>query len=202
MFEQVEDLRIKITFTDFDLEDSGCQYDYVTIEDADGTVLLDKTCGTNMPKEPIFSNSNKAYLKFHSDGADQFKGFKAEWEEVKTSVNEITSPNYPQNYPSNPTGAPMKMPMEVSDGNRIKITFTDFELEDSGCRYDYVTIEDADGTMLLDRTCGSNMPREPIFSNTNRASLSFHSDGYDQFKGFRVEWEEAPECKNKIKGNM
>ena len=44
-------------------------------------------------------------------------------------VNEITSQNYPQNYPSNPTGAPMKKPMEVSDGNRIKITFTDFELE-------------------------------------------------------------------------
>ena len=48
---------------------------------------------------------------------------------------------------------------------------------------------------------GSNMPRDPIFSNTNKASLSFHSDGYDQFKGFRVEWEEAPDCKNKIKGN-
>ena len=99
----------------------------------------------------------------------------------------------------------MIKPMEVSDGHRIKITFKDFELEDKYhgvCQYDYVTIEDADGTMLLDRTCGSNMPRDPIFSNTNEASLSFHSDGYDQFKGFRVEWEEAPDCKNKIGGNM
>ena len=112
-------------------------------------------------------------------------------------VNEITSPNYPQNYPSNPTGAPMKKPMEVSDGNRIKITFTDFELEDNGCRYDYVTIEDADGSMLLDKTCGSNMPREPIFSKTNKAHLTFHSDGADQFKGFRIEWEEVPDCKDK-----
>ena len=44
-------------------------------------------------------------------------------------VNEVTSPNYPDNYPSNPTGNPMIKPMEVSDGHRIKITFTDFKLE-------------------------------------------------------------------------
>ena len=95
----------------------------------------------------------------------------------------------------------MIKPMEVSDGHRIKITFTDFKLEDNNCQYDYVTIEDSDGTMLLDKTCGSDMPRDPIFSNTNKASLSFHSDGYDQFKGFKVEWEETPDCKNKIEGN-
>ena len=94
----------------------------------------------------------------------------------------------------------MIKPMEVSDGHRIKITFIDFELEEKYhgvCQYDYVTIEDADGTMLLDKTCGSNMPRDPIFSKTNKAYLTFHSDGADQFKGFRIEWEEVPDCKDK-----
>merc|ERR1712193_207482 len=117
---------------------------------------------------------------------------------TSNSENEITSPNYPDNYPRNPMRVPMKMPMEVSDGNRIKIAFTDFELEDSGCRYDYVTIEDADGTMLLDKTCGTNRPREPIFSNTNKAYLIFHSDGADQFKGFKAEWEEVKTSANEI----
>ena len=121
-------------------------------------------------------------------------------------VKEITSPNYPEKYPSNPTKNPITKHMEVSDGHKIKITFTDFQLEgkygEPQCRYDYVTIEDADGTMLLDKTCGSNMPREPIFSNTNKALLTFHSDGYVQLKGFRLEWEEIPDCKDKHEGNV
>ena len=41
-----EGLVVAIEFTAFDVEsDSTCSYDHVTIENGDGTILMEKTCG-------------------------------------------------------------------------------------------------------------------------------------------------------------
>ena len=93
--------------------------------------------------------------------------------------------------------------MEVSDEHRIKISFKEFELEEWRCQYDYVTIKDDDGTLLLPKRCGTNMPREPIISNTNKAYLNFRSDEIFGLRGFRLEWEKVPlPCRDELGGSV
>ena len=63
----------------FDIEyQARCRYDYVTITDGDGTILLEKTCGNIVPKD-IRSNTNKAFVLFHTDENEAKPGWKLEW---------------------------------------------------------------------------------------------------------------------------
>ena len=85
------------------------------------------------------------------------------------------------------------------------ITFSDFEVEVSksyeknilnflyiqyisGCSYDWVMIIDGDGSTLLPKTCGSDIPT-PIRSHTSTAVIVFHSDHSETFRGFNITWE-------------
>ena len=102
--------------------------------------------------------------------------------------NLVTSPNYgSSNYPDN---LDKDYPIKVADGSIIEILFTDFVLEaHASCAYDWVTIIDDDGTVLLAKTCGTNKPAAAITSKTNQATIKFHSDQSVNNKGFRAEWK-------------
>ena len=97
----------------------------------------------------------------------------------------VTSPNYPRSYPENQD---KNYPISVEEDQVIEINFTDFVLEyHATCQYDWVTVEDGDGSTLLEKTCGSINPGR-ITSKTSRASIRFHSDGGVSAQGFRAEW--------------
>ena len=72
---------MSIGFEEFDLEqDALCRADYVELRDggsADSS-LVGRYCGSNGPI--IYNaNSDKLWLKFHTDGKVQGTGFEATW---------------------------------------------------------------------------------------------------------------------------
>jgi len=99
----------------------------------------------------------------------------------------IMSPNYPNNYNHNIDE--QYIIMSIDEGSRISLTFTNFRLEEIwGCWFDWVQVEDGDGTELMARTCGTELPGS-LESRTNRIVVKFHSDGSINDSGFRAEWE-------------
>ena len=58
-----------------------CSYDWVMIVDGDGSVLLPKKCGSEIPA-PVTTNTNTAVVMFHSDGSETKQGFKLKWSTV------------------------------------------------------------------------------------------------------------------------
>ena len=83
-----EGKRIRFEFLALDIEyEKDCAFDWVKITnaDADRTAVLNKTCGTDMPTEFLFSTSNVAYVDFHSDNFGKRTGFQLSWAEI--SVN-------------------------------------------------------------------------------------------------------------------
>ena len=76
---------IRFEFTDFSIEDhKTCGYDWVQVIDGNGQELLKKSCGDTKPKS-FLSKTNKATVKFHSDGSTTRKGFRLEYSFKKDS---------------------------------------------------------------------------------------------------------------------
>merc|ERR1712212_185049 len=138
------DGKFVIKFSDFVIEDpwkSSC-FDWVIIKDGDGSILLDKTCGSEIPP-PITSKTNTAKVFFRTDHNTNATGFSLDWEVVESGKSgTITSENYPNIYPDN---IDKNYPINA-DGTFV-IKFSDFVLEDpkwdSSC-YDWVIIKDGD----------------------------------------------------------
>jgi hypothetical protein len=92
--------------------------------------------------------------------------------------------------------------------NVVKFTVKDMDVEYTGtCDYDYVQFLNADKSLIhlgegraanQGKLCGEIVP-PPFTSDTNRATVIFHSDGKGQKRGFQIEYEivEAESCKNK-----
>ena len=60
-------LIVSLQFTAFDIEFSFfCNSDYLQIIDADGTTLLEKSCGNILPAQ-ITSRTNEVHLTFKTD---------------------------------------------------------------------------------------------------------------------------------------
>jgi len=76
---------IKLEFLEFDIEGSSgdCNYDWVKIVDGDGTEILSKSCGNNLESgtqdDPLYSETNVAYVFFHSDSFARRRGFMLHW---------------------------------------------------------------------------------------------------------------------------
>ena len=136
-------MAIEVTIRKFRLEpSSGCSYDYLTIQQANGQILLSKTCGFR--KSLSFrTQTNLISITFHSDAAVTAKGFVVTWKEVARArgtpkTGTVTSPNYPNNYPSKKKTSKK---ISVSRRKRVRLTFDDFNLENSdNCEYDYVQV--------------------------------------------------------------
>jgi len=98
----------------------------------------------------------------------------------------ITSENYPNSYPDK-----FRRIYTINADGKFVIKFTDFVLEDPSswtfC-YDWVMIKDGVGSILLDKTCGSEIP-PPITSNTNTAKVFFYTDVHTTATGFSLDWK-------------
>jgi len=96
----------------------------------------------------------------------------------------VQSENYPNNYPNNFTKT-----YRIDAEDRFLITFLDFNIEPHpSCGYDYLSIKDGDGSVLLPKTCGETKP-DPIRSNTNTAEITFRSDDDFAMRGFSIKWK-------------
>ena len=72
---------ISIHFTDFNIER---QYDWVEIIDGNGIILMTMQSGNSWGgPEYIVSKTNRALVKFHTDGDTQRTGWRLEWTERK-----------------------------------------------------------------------------------------------------------------------
>ena len=96
------------------------------------------------------------------------------------------SENWPGNYP-NDLDQELD-PIVVAQGMVISIEFTDFDIEyHSSCGYDYLMIEDGDGTVLMEKSCGTSLPAN-IRSKTNVVKLRFKTDDSEVRRGWRFMW--------------
>lgn len=72
--------QISLHFRAFELRTTrGCQGDYVKVYDGSSkysTVLMDKTCGSQIPTD-VVSSSNLMLIEFVTDGAGTASGFQA-----------------------------------------------------------------------------------------------------------------------------
>lgn len=83
----------------------------------------------------------------------------------------------------------------VTDGPRVKLNFTDFALQETGCRSptegkctcDYVKVYDGETNSTLAELCGSKLPG-PVISNSKKMLVIFSSNNLDGFKGFHAEY--------------
>ena len=105
-------------------------------------------------------------------------------EESMPKSGVLMSPNYPQRYPSSHDST---QTIEVAEGKRILFVFSNFITEPE---YDWVRIEDENGTDLLRRTWGSSPPGT-IISKSNIIHVKFHTDDSRQRSGWRMEWTEV-----------
>jgi len=114
------------------------------------------------------------------------------WSLSSAQKGSIISENYPDNYPDNVYEKRTTIRASNPD-DILQINFIDFKLERVyGYRcYDWLKIQDGDGTVLLDKTCGDNKPR-PVTSNTDTVVIIFNSDSYNTEKGFKINWESKP----------
>jgi len=168
----------------------GCDCDWVKVVDGDGTALMNKTCGTKLP-DTITSKTNRLTVEFKTDEGDTKEGFKISWKEnVKIDASKsgvVTSPNYPNKYDNNMLD---ETPVNVPEGKKVKIIFTDFDIEEHDkCEWDWVIIYEGNdkNKTLLPKSCGSAIPK-PIKSQTNSVKIEFRSDRSVTKKGFRLTW--------------
>ena len=98
------------------------------------------------------------------------------------------SPKHPSNYPEDQD---KEFPISVEDGFVVELWFTAFNLEfHESCDYDWVMVVDGDGSVLLDKSCGKNIPAR-ITSRTQSLTLQFHSDESENLPGFRAKYKQV-----------
>merc|ERR1711971_381042 len=118
------------------------------------------------------------------------------FEEEKGGV--VTSPNYPHRYPPNLYKSET---IRAEQGLVLVLEFTAFE---TNCYSDHLTIEDGDGTTLVDRQCGRygqthcdfngqiqcNPTLPPVVrSRSNMVHLHFRTNSNIEFSGWRLNWK-------------
>ena len=69
--------------------------------------------------------------------------------------------------------------LQVEQGQIFELHFTAFEIE---CKYDHLTITDGDGTILMEKSCGTILPAN-ITSTTNIINIMFSSYSVQLFLG-------------------
>ncbi|XP_048192174.1 deleted in malignant brain tumors 1 protein [Perognathus longimembris pacificus] len=109
---------------------------------------------------------------------------------LTSAQGDFSSPSYPAYYPNN---ALCVWEIQVRDGYRINLRFTDVRLElHPSCSFDYVEIYNGpiSSNTLLGRICNGS---ELIFTSSgNRMSVRFRSDGSIQRPGFSAWYNSYP----------
>ncbi|XP_060104406.1 cubilin [Heteronotia binoei] len=188
---------ITLSFTDFATEDfrRNCSTDYVEVREGDNynAPLQGRYCGTTIP-HPITSFGRALSLNFISNNIATAKGFHAT---VAASTSAcggtfhmergaFNSPSFPEPYPLN---IECVWNIPTSPGNRLQLSFTEFQLEESeNCAKDYLEIwEGILGGGLMGRYCGNSLLMNGTTIITSQSLwVKFVSDGSGSGLGFRA----------------
>ncbi|KAJ0033684.1 hypothetical protein NQD34_000791, partial [Periophthalmus magnuspinnatus] len=187
---------IHLWFEEFALEETQlCTGDFVTLRDSLG--VIGKYCGYSKPK-PIVSLTNRLTVYFDTNERKTDQGFKAHYKAVapetaaeiagaggflQGDLGNLQTPGSPgQNYPHD---ALYQWKITVPAGERVRLTFTSFDLIPEVCG-DFVQVYDGDGagSSVLGKFCGGTMPKpvETVIGNT--MVVRFKSDSTLSSKGF------------------
>ncbi|XP_046466404.1 cubilin [Neodiprion pinetum] len=191
---------IQFVIIDIELEEqSSCYSDYIEIFEGPYSwrdKKLGRYCNSNNPLT-INTTTNIATIRFRSDFSGSGRGFHINYRAVcHRKLDDfrgvIESPNFPNNYPNHENCSWL---IEAPMGNKLNITFSHFDLEqshfDESCLYDYLTIkEGVDNTpnRVIGTYCGLRHPPSKIVSTESQVFLQFISDGSAPYNGFRLEW--------------
>ncbi|EFN66210.1 Cubilin [Camponotus floridanus] len=187
---------VQLVIIDFDLEDhSKCRYDFIEISEGISHRTNGKRyCGTTYP-HIIQSKSNLLTIRFRSDFSNSARGFHLKYEtqchnKLHGYYGVIESPNFPNKYEHSINCSWI---IEAPIGNTINLTFSHFDLERGTldtCTYDYLLIMEGDEdnpNTELNRFCGTEFPSK-ISSTQHQVFITFITDSFIAFNGFRLEW--------------
>ncbi|XP_068614175.1 ovochymase-2-like [Brachionichthys hirsutus] len=188
---------IHLWFEDFALEDNKlCTGDAVTLRDPLG--IIGKYCGYVKPR-PSVSLTNRLTVYFDSNDMKTDQGFKAHYKAVdperaseiaeaggflQGDRGDLMTPGFPgQKYPN---GALYQWRITVPEGERVRLTFTSFDLVPEVCG-DFVQVYDGDtaGSSSVGKFCGGKMPK-PLESSGNTIVVRFRSDSTLTSNGFKA----------------
>ncbi|XP_029008026.1 ovochymase-2 [Betta splendens] len=188
---------IHLWFEEFALEETQlCGADFVTLRDSLGNI--GKYCGYTKPK-PVVTLTNHLTVFFDTNDRKTDQGFKAHYRAVAPELaseiagaggflqgdqGDLMTPGIPEhNYPN---GALYQWLITVPEGERVRITFTSFDLVPEVCG-DFVEIYDGSkaGSSSLGKMCGGKVPK-PVESSHNSMVVRFKSDHTLTSKGFRA----------------
>lgn len=102
----------------------------------------------------------------------------------------LESPNFPNKYEHSINCSWI---IDAPIGNTINLTFSHFDLERGTldtCTYDYLLIMEGDDdnpNTELGRFCGTEFPSK-INSTQHQVFITFITDSFIAFNGFRLEW--------------
>ncbi|XP_061386037.1 cubilin homolog [Musca vetustissima] len=198
-----KDKYILINWKSFMLEESmDCSYDYVEIYDnmanAENARPLGKFCDAHKP-ESFLSHARMLTIKFVSDSTDARGGFELSYEFVDnknqcngmihSSSGTLRSPNWPANYTED---LDCTWVINTPPGTQMELAVVVFDVEASqNCSSDWLEIRNggSNQSSLLGIFCGnySQIPHA-IPSFTNQMYLHFHSNSFDNRRGFQIEW--------------
>eukprot|EP00066_Takifugu_rubripes_P022016 XP_011611282.1 PREDICTED: ovochymase-2-like [Takifugu rubripes] len=186
---------IHLWFEDFALEDTQlCTRDFITLQDSLG--IIGKYCGGVTPR-PLVSLSNRLTVYFNTNDMTNSRGFKAHYRAVAPELTSelvgaggalqgdqgsVMTPGFPgQNYTD---GALYQWRVTVPKGERVRLTFTSFDLVPEVCG-DFVQVFDGytAGSSSLGKFCGKTRPK-PVESSGNTMAVRFKSDHRLTSKGF------------------
>jgi hypothetical protein len=195
---------VKFTVKDMDVEYTGtCKYDWVQFKNSHNSLISlgegstanqGKLCGDIIP-EPIFSETNRATVIFHSDDQVQKRGFKIEYEivdaesctnvQLNTAIGvqpvTFTTLRYPSNYENYQY---CDWTITVPPGQKVNLVFDSFDTENN----DEVKVfggEDANAGRLA-WLSGLHTSVLQYTSRGNKMHVTFKSDGSGTKKGFRA----------------
>ncbi|PFX29108.1 Platelet-derived growth factor receptor alpha [Stylophora pistillata] len=188
--------QMQIMIWDLQLEDHAlCRHDFLQINRKvnQRSVLLSTICG-RVTNYRIAISGDFALLRFHTDNKSEQRGFEIYFlffqDECGSLANDtLKSPGYPKNYPNS---TDCDYVVHIPQAMTMNITFIDFELEldSSGCRFDYVTITDDEGTEI-GRFCGRQTGKI-LFLTGEFFAITFHSDHSREERGFHLKFTAVP----------
>uniref|UniRef100_A0A3Q1C976 Ovochymase 2 n=1 Tax=Amphiprion ocellaris TaxID=80972 RepID=A0A3Q1C976_AMPOC len=193
---------IHLWFEEFALEDTQqCTGDLVTLRDSLG--IIGKYCGYSKPK-PLVSLTNHLTVYFDTNDRKTDQGFKAHYKAVSPELateiagaggflqgdmGKLMTPGFPeQNYPN---GALYQWRITVPEGEKVRLTFTSFDLVPEVCG-DFVEVYDGHkaGSSSGGKLCGGTMPK-PVESSSNTMVVRFKSDNSLTSKGFSATYTKS-----------
>jgi len=194
--ETYRDSRIRLQFEVFDLEEAeNCRRaDFLRVFRVSPSSDLGAYCGKELPG-PFTSEGNTMVLRFESDILENRQGFLATWTEVPPTnliegqtQGEFKTPNYPNKYPRR---TKIVQTFSFPDGAKVEFKVVDFQTERCCDRF---CINSPNGrTSTPQSQCFSGRVSSiPTFEKDSKSryfTLSFHSDGSVQQRGFNIQWK-------------